>query len=70
MQQGAGLGIKGGKRLVHQQHRRVHHQGTGDGDPLTHPARQFVDQLVALGLQVDQLQGGIDPALAFGLGQA
>ena len=33
-------GVERGKRLVHQQHFRLHGQGAGDGYPLLHAARQ------------------------------
>ena len=39
------LGVEGGERLIHQQHRRVHHHGPGDGDPLPHAAGKLVHQL-------------------------
>ena len=64
MKQRARLGVKGGKRLVHQQDGRVHDQGAGDGDALFHAAGKLVGQLFAAVGEVDHFQSGFDALAA------
>src|SRR5690606_30728778 len=45
--------VEGGKGLVHDDHRRVHRQGTGQPDTLLHAAGKFVRVLVREGRQAN-----------------
>jgi hypothetical protein len=56
VEQGAGLGVERGKRFIHQQNRRVHDQGAGDGDALPHSTGQLVNQFAGAVGQVNHLQ--------------
>ncbi len=41
---GASLRVEGCERLIHQQHLRIHRQGTGQTDPHPHSAGELVGQ--------------------------
>ncbi len=43
---GAGQGVEGTERLIHQQHFRLHRQGAGNADPLLHAAGDLSRTLV------------------------
>jgi hypothetical protein len=53
LQPGAGDGVDGGKRFVHQDHRPVFHQGARQGDALPLAARQGRGQGVGTAVEPD-----------------
>ena len=50
------------ERLVHEQDRRVRHEGPGDGDALLHPARELPRVVAAEAVEPDQPAGAPAPA--------
>ena len=52
----ARFGIESGGGLVEHQERRIVNDGASDAQALLHPARQAVDERVALGFEIHQLE--------------
>ena len=63
-----GLRVESGKRLVHEQHFRLHGKGTGNGHPLLHAPRQLMRKRLLKVREVDDTEErpGEFPSLFFG----
>src|SRR4051812_45361664 len=66
----AGDRVERGERLVHEQHRAVLGQRTGEGDALAHAAGELVHPLAALAAEVDHLEQPLGLGAALGLADA
>ena len=64
---GTGLGIQRPKRLIHQQNPRRVGEGTGNRNPLTHPAGKLLGKVIPKSMQADRIQEVIGQLLPFGL---
>ena len=56
---GAQDGVDAGRRLVEQQDLRIVHEGGGQPETTLHPARGLADQLLAVLVEVDQVQQSV-----------
>ena len=61
-----GQHVQSGKRLVHQQQIRMHHQRAGQADALAHATGQFLRISALVATEADQVDRLLRPALALG----